>query len=138
MSTKRKEHSEQFPTLSRAASSVALQDTAAQRDRPAEVSKRGGGEPEHQAAANLGTPPLSSQTVTACRPALRHRPARDPSPAPGELPSRRHRPLRVQNGGGRRAALGTQRLSSPASGFRPRRGADKPHAWTLTFPYLLA
>ena len=87
MSTKREKPSERFPTPSRAASSVSLPDTAAQRDRPAEVSKRGGGEPEHHVAASLGTPPLPSQLVTA------RRALPPPPPRPGPKPGPRGAPL---------------------------------------------
>lgn len=133
MSTKREEPSERFPTLSRAASSVALQDTAAEgpASRSLEAARRG-------ARASRGRQPRDPTSVlpdgNSHRPAppgAQARPQGSSPPAATAL-SR----YKMAAGGGRRSGLGAFPPRPQDSG--PAAAQTRPHAWTLTFPYLLA
>ena len=138
MSTKREEPSEGFPTLSRAASSVALQDTAAEgpASRSLEAARRG-------ARASRGRQPRDPTSVlpdgnsrpgppsATAPPGAQARPQGSSPPAATAL-SR----YKMAAGGGRRSGLGAFPPRPQDSG--PAAAQTRPHAWTLTFPDLLA
>ena len=127
MSTKRQEHSERFPTLA-----GCIQRGTAGHHGPEGPASRSLEAGRRGARASRGRQPRDPTSVLPDGNSLPGPPSATAPPGAQARPQGSSPPAatalfgyKMAAGGGRRAALGTQRLSSPASGFRPRSGADK-------------
>ena len=138
MSTKREEHSERFPTLA----GCIQRGTAGHRgpegpaSRSLEAGRRGarasrGRQPRDPTSVLPDGNSLPGPPSATAPPGAQARPQGSSSPAATALFG-----YKMAAGGGRRSGLSAFPPRPQDSG--PAAARTRPHAWTLTFPYLLA